>query len=44
MSGYTSDVLSVERISKSGLEFLQKPFKPQALLRRVREILKRMKK
>ena len=39
MSGYASDVLSVESISERAVEFLQKPFRPHVLLQRVREIL-----
>jgi CheY-like chemotaxis protein len=39
MSGYASDVLSAESITERSLEFLQKPFGPQVLLQRVREIL-----
>jgi two-component system, cell cycle sensor histidine kinase and response regulator CckA len=44
ISGYASDVLSAQSITEGGLEFLQKPFKPEVLLRRVREILNKTKK
>jgi PAS domain S-box-containing protein len=39
MSGYASDVLTVDKIAERDLDFLQKPFRPQVLLQRVREIL-----
>lgn len=44
MSGYASDVLKVESLIENGVEFLQKPFRPEALLRRVRDILSKARK
>ena len=44
MSGYASDVLNHEDVAQNGSEFLQKPFKPEVLLRRVREILDKIGK
>ena len=39
MSGYTADVLSHLDVSDTGVAFLQKPFAPYDLARKVREIL-----
>jgi DNA-binding response OmpR family regulator len=39
MSGYSSDVMGEGGIIDAGLEFIQKPFPPAALARRVRELL-----
>jgi CheY-like chemotaxis protein len=39
MSGYTDDAIIRHGVSASGLAFLQKPFTPQALSQKVREIL-----
>ena len=39
ISGYTSDIVSKLGVIDEGLHFLQKPFKPNVLLKRVREIL-----
>jgi CheY-like chemotaxis protein len=39
MSGYTDDVISTRGVVNPGLQFLQKPFTPDALARKVREVL-----
>ncbi|MBD3221656.1 PAS domain S-box protein [bacterium] len=39
MSGYTSNVIAHHGVLAEGLKFIQKPFLPVELLRRVREIL-----
>jgi CheY-like chemotaxis protein len=39
MSGYTSDIVAHRGILEEGINFLQKPFTPLRLVRRVREIL-----
>jgi two-component system cell cycle sensor histidine kinase/response regulator CckA len=39
MSGYTADIISRQGIVTEGLELLSKPFSPQALLFRVKEVL-----
>jgi PAS domain S-box-containing protein len=39
MSGYTGGHLDARRVSGSGHSFLQKPFTPEVLLRKVREVL-----
>lgn len=39
MSGYTDDVISPHRILQEGHPFLQKPFRPLELVRKVREVL-----
>ncbi|TAJ25897.1 MAG: PAS domain S-box protein [Nitrospirae bacterium] len=39
MSGYTDDVIVHHGVSGAGTAFLQKPFTPDALVRRVREVL-----
>ncbi|MBW1999291.1 MAG: response regulator, partial [Deltaproteobacteria bacterium] len=39
MSGYTDNTISHHGVLEAGLSFIQKPFTPQALARRVREVL-----
>jgi DNA-binding response OmpR family regulator len=39
MSGYSADVTSAQGLLEGGVALLQKPFAPEALLGRVREIL-----
>ena len=39
ISGYTDDVLDSEVSRDKGMDFLQKPFSPAALLQRVRKLL-----
>jgi CheY-like chemotaxis protein len=39
MSGYTDNAVSHHGILDAGLEYLQKPFSPEGLIRRVREVL-----
>lgn len=39
MSGYTADIVHKKGILGEGLEFIVKPLSPNALLRKVREIL-----
>ncbi len=39
MSGYTGDAISHQGVLESGLSFIQKPFRTDALLRKVREVL-----
>lgn len=38
-SGYSADLISREEILEKGLSFIQKPFSPKDLLRKVREVL-----
>jgi len=39
MSGYTADVIADHGVLDEGVEFLGKPFTPQSLLERVRQVL-----
>ncbi|MFZ1986542.1 MAG: response regulator, partial [Desulfatitalea sp.] len=39
MSGYTADAISHRGVVGEGSGFIQKPFSPQALARKVREVL-----
>ena len=41
ISGYTNDEISESEITKTGAEFMQKPFTPAALAQKVREVLDR---
>jgi FixJ family two-component response regulator len=40
LSGHTDDTVVREGILRRDLAFLQKPFKPESLLERIREILR----
>jgi DNA-binding response OmpR family regulator len=39
MSGYTDDVISHHGVLGDGIEFLEKPFSPETLINKVREVL-----
>jgi two-component system cell cycle sensor histidine kinase/response regulator CckA len=39
MSGYTDDVIGRFGLVEQGTHFIQKPFQPSALARKVREVL-----
>jgi len=40
MSGYTADVISRQGVMDSGIEFIKKPFSPEALALKVRSVLR----
>ena len=39
MSGYTANVITEGGILKEGIEFIQKPFTPQILAKKIRDVL-----
>jgi DNA-binding response OmpR family regulator len=39
MSGYTDDAIARHGVLEPGMHFLQKPFAPEELVRKVREAL-----
>jgi nitrogen-specific signal transduction histidine kinase/CheY-like chemotaxis protein len=39
MSGYTSDAITLRGVLEEGVAFISKPFSPEALVRRLREVL-----
>ena len=41
MSGYTDDTIAHHGVLEKGTEFIQKPFSPQSLARKMREVLDR---
>ncbi|RJR53124.1 MAG: PAS domain S-box protein [Desulfobacteraceae bacterium] len=43
MSGYTADVVAHHGVLDEGVDFIEKPFSPSALAKRVREVLDRPK-
>jgi DNA-binding response OmpR family regulator len=40
-SGYTADLISNRKIIEEGMDYLSKPFMPQELFRKIREVLDR---
>jgi hypothetical protein len=41
MSGYTDDIISKKGILEEGFDFISKPVNPDALLRKIRDVLDR---
>ena len=41
MSGYTDDIISRKGILEEGFDFISKPINPDAMLRKIREVLDR---
>ncbi len=41
MSGYTDEAINPQGALEEGLSFIQKPFAPDELLRKVREVLEK---
>ena len=41
MSGYTSDAIVHHGVLREGIDFIEKPFSEQALMRKLREVLDR---
>ena len=39
MSGYTADIVAQRNILEAGVNFLQKPFTPSMLAKKVRDVL-----
>lgn len=44
MSGYTEDIAALQGLSTAGAPFIEKPFKPTALVRKVRAVLDSLNK
>ena len=41
MSGYTDDIISRKGILEEGFDFISKPINPDALMRKIRDVLDR---
>jgi len=41
MSGYTMDIIKTDELTEAGFDFIHKPYRPEELLIRTREILDR---
>jgi len=41
MSGYTDDIISRKGVLEEGFDFISKPINPEALMRKVRDVLDR---
>jgi len=39
MSGYTDDIISKDGILEEGFDFVSKPINPDALMRKIRDVL-----